>query len=137
MKTLETMKNLPKNEIVNFYDHKEYWEIEEIKEFENRLIAICDEDDEYYWDNLCDIRNGAYNDKDCGCWQTETRNCDSWGSLQNAIEKFFNSDTDELAKDEKIDFLQPFNNDHLLFNSQRLERHLKKLGFFNFWGNYD
>lgn len=73
------IKNLQKEQIVDFYDNKEFWEIEEIKEFENRLVAICDEDEEYYWDNLCDVRDGGYNDKDCGYWQTETRNCDSWG----------------------------------------------------------
>ncbi|RBQ30688.1 hypothetical protein CRU92_10970 [Arcobacter sp. FW59] len=112
------------NELVEFYNNKKEWTIEEIKEFEKKRIELYNEDSDKY-DEI-----SGFNDNGFGDWTLETRDCDSWGGLDGEIEKIYNVDTvDYLAEWDKVDFVKSVNDDFLAFNLKLFEKALDEKGY--------
>jgi|GEM_PF-2069034 len=117
-KKQKEIKNLTADTIVEFYNKMENWSINDIVAFENKRLEIYEQDLDYYDDNLA-----GFDDAGFGNWRLHTRNCDSWGGLDNAICEYMNlsyikktEDIDEIAEDEKVRFLYPCDDDHVIFN---------------------
>lgn len=54
-----SIKDLQKNEIVEFYNNKTDWTIDEVEAFENKLIEIYDEDSDFI-DDIAGFNDGGY-----------------------------------------------------------------------------
>ncbi len=55
----EKIENLQKNEIVEFYNNKTDWTIDEVEAFENLLIKIYNEDSDFFVD-IAGFNDGGY-----------------------------------------------------------------------------
>ncbi len=55
----EKIENLQKNEIVEFFNNKTDWTIDEVEAFENKLIEIYVEDSDFY-DSIAGFNDGGY-----------------------------------------------------------------------------
>ena len=56
---MQDIKNLQKNEIVEFYNNKTDWTIEEVEAFENKLIEVYNEDPDFI-DDISGFNDGGY-----------------------------------------------------------------------------
>jgi len=110
------------DEIVGYYKNKNNWNIQEIRDFENRVMKLYNENYDYF-ENI-----QGFNDDGYDGYSIETRNCDSWGGLDSTIEKTFKLDLDDLAKDSECNFLYTLDDEQLIFNRDKLKAYFEKRG---------
>ncbi len=56
---MQDIKNLQKNEIVEFYNNKTDWTINEVEAFENKLIEVYNKDSDFI-DDISGFNDGGY-----------------------------------------------------------------------------
>lgn len=96
------IKNLQKNEIVEFYNNKTDWTIEEVEAFENKLIEVYNKDSDFI-DNI-----SGFNDKGYGKYSIMSSHISDWGIDGIFNNKYYSShDIVDLTR-IGIDKVSPF-----------------------------
>lgn len=97
---MKTITDLQKEEIVEFYNNKTDWTIEEVEAFENKLIKIYNEDSDFF-DSI-----SGFNDNGYGKYSTASDDYADWG-----IDGIFNNkrySTHDIIDITKVDGKNPF-----------------------------
>jgi len=118
---MSKIENLKDEELVSYYKNRKSWTVQAVREFEDRVFKLYNEN----YDFFKEIETEVFNGENYGQYSIETRNCDSWGGLDDIITKIFDvKDIDELAKAEWCNFLFEYNDDLVIFNSEQLRKYI-------------
>jgi len=116
---MSKIENLKDEELVSYYKNRKKWTVQAVREFEDRILKLYNENEEYF-DEI-----SGFNGEKYGQYRIETRNCDSWGGLDSIITEIFDvKDIDELAKAEWCNFLFECNDYSVIFNIEQLRKYI-------------
>ena len=97
---MQDIKNLQKNEIVEFYNNKTDWTIEEVEAFENKLIEVYNEDADF----IDDI--SGFNDSGYGKYSVKSDCISDWGL--DGIFNHKNYSSHDIVDLTRINGISPF-----------------------------
>lgn len=99
---MENIKNLRKEEIVEFYNNKTNWTVEEVEAFENKLLEVYNEDSAFV-DGIL-----GFNDSGYGKYTVMSDSISDWGLGDIFNNKNYSShDIVDLTRDNKTK-INPF-----------------------------
>ncbi len=97
---MQNIKDLKKEEIVEYYNQKTDWTIEEVEAFENKLIEIYDKDSDFI-DDISGFNDGGY-----GKYSVMSDAISDWGLGDIFNHKNYSSH--DIVDSTRVDGISPF-----------------------------